>query len=207
MTQIIGLGGYATSGKDAVADFLVEHGGWEKTYMSKPLERALLILNPFVYRTVQDEGSFQETENTTDGRRTPGWKPWERYSELHDRVGYEQSKKNPEVRRLLQILGTEVGREMFGNDVWVDLMADDVRDIVARGKSAVITGIRYENELRAIRNMGGRVVWVSRPGTNPVNAHTSDNSLIPGMFDDVIANNGTLEKLKQVVLFRYAGAR
>lgn len=207
MTQIIGLGGFATAGKDAVADFLVEHGTWEKTYMSKPLERALLTLDPHVPKTLGDNGDIYDSGRGSVNGRKYDHGSHERYSTLHARVGYEKSKKNKEVRRLLQVLGTEVGRDMFGDDVWVKLMQDDVYEILRRGKSAVITGIRYENELRAIRNMGGRCIWVARPGTEPVNAHTSDNSLVPAQFDDVLLNNSTLEQLKRTTLFRFEGVR
>ena len=172
---LIGLGGYATSGKDTVADFLVQDHGFYKTYMSRPLEAALLALDP---------------QLLTDGDMLM------RYSQLHSLVGYDQSKKNPEVRRLLQKLGTEVGRQILGENVWTDLMLKEVLPILRSGKSVCVTGIRFANEHDAIKFSGqGTLWWVDR-GLPPVNDHASDNSLAPEDFDRVIDNHGTLGQLE-----------
>lgn len=193
--NIIGIGGYATSGKDAVADFLVATGRYEKTYMSEPLERALLLLDPMVPKTMFDEGRIYDSGRGSLNGKKYDHGAYERYSVLHARVGYEKSKKNKEVRRLLQMLGTEVGRDLIGKDTWVKIMTDTVTDIIERGNKAVVTGVRYENEMQAIRSMGGRCLWVERPGTGPINIHTSDNTLTAAAFDEVIVNSGTLEDL------------
>lgn len=168
--MLLGLGGFAGSGKDAFADCMIQHNSvWVKTYMSYALEQALLVLDPFLLH----EGL------------------WVRYTDLHSRIGYNDSKKNLEVRRLLQVLGTEIGREMFGEDVWVDKMLATAEQY----DYVIVTGIRYENELRAIGNAGGTTAWVSRPGVGPVNQHSSDNTITPDMFDYLIENNGTLDDL------------
>ncbi len=175
---LIGVGGYAFSGKDTLADLLVERHGFYKTYMSKPLEQALLALDPLVPK--QHSTRFGE-------------EAIERYSEQHRALGYDRSKENPEVRRLLQRLGTEVGRNMFGESVWVDAMLRDV----AGHERAVVTGIRFRNELEAIQDAGGTTVWVDR-GLGPVNDHASDNTLRPMDFDDVVGNYGPLSDLAAV---------
>lgn len=181
--MLFGIGGWATSGKDTLADLLVEHAGFHKTYMSKPLEKALLTLDPYI---------------PTDD---PSALPVERYSELHQRVGYDKSKQVPEVRYLLQVLGTEVGREMFGEDCWVNIVMAEASLWMREASTPVaITGIRYKNELLALRNLGGIGVWVSRPGCGPVNSHSSDNSLGPEDFDITVTNDGSIEDLKQKAL-------
>jgi hypothetical protein len=188
--QLIGLGGVATSGKDAVADFLVADHDYGKTYFSKPLEEALLILNPIVearpgWGRTQKHSSVVTVELV-------------RYRELHAEVGYEKSKENPEVRGLLQRLGTEVGREMFGQNVWVDIAERNIRDIWGQGKDAVITGVRFPNELERISRLGGTLVWVDR-GLPPVNTHASDNTIGVEDFDKVLDNTGTLDDLRKTV--------
>ena len=177
MTTLVGLGGYAYAGKDAVADVLEDHG-WFRTYMSSPLERALVTLNPFIE---YDRGFFPT-----------------RYAEFHKQVGYSKSKRHPEVRRLLQSLGTEVGRDILGKDVWLNAVFKQVEE--AKPRPAAVTGIRYHNELDRIRSEGGVAVWVSRPGYGPINGHSSDNTLGPQDFDLVLHNNGTLDDLAQTVL-------
>ena len=177
---LIGFGGYASSGKDAAVDVLVEQG-FKRTYMSKPLEQALLALNPQI---------------VFEGNPSPNWML---YADLHAEVGYEASKRDPEVRRLLQRLGTEVGRKLFGENVWVDKMRTEVCEVLDAGGKIAVTGIRFRDEANAIRELGGRLVWVSRPGYGPVNGHSSDNTLGPDDFDEVIVNDGTLDDLRAIV--------
>lgn len=176
--QLVVIGGYATAGKDAVANILVQELGWYKTYMSYPLERALLTIDPYIPCSAISGGY------------------WIRYSELHKDVGYDESKKNPEVRRILQTLGTEVGRNMFGEDVWLDLVCVEVADALADRQSVVVTGVRYPNELVRFKELGGISLWVERAGVSAVNTHSSDNTLRHDDFDIWCSNNGTLEDLK-----------
>lgn len=179
MSNLIGLGGYAESGKDAFADVLEKHG-WYKTYMSKYLRKSLEILNPIV------------SVDMLTGRLT-------RFAELVEQVGYEESKKNSEVRRLLQTLGTEVGRKLYSEYFWVDLCFKEVVDELEKGNSVVVTGIRYLNELHKLHNLDGNSVWVDRPGYGPVNQHSSDNSLTKDDFDHVFNNGGSLKDLETAV--------
>lgn len=188
MATLIGLGGYAFSGKDTVADLLVRNHGWAKLYMSQALEQALLALNPIIYHTPAQNGrgGFVEPAHYT------------RYQELHAEVGYDDSKKLPEVRALLQRLGTEVGRNIIGPNVWVDIVFGEARRLVASGINVAVTGIRFRNELEAVHASGGDAIWVDR-GLAPVNAHTSDNTLGSVDFDAALLNLGTLDDLAMKV--------
>ena len=172
-----GLGGYAFAGKDALADALVEYEEFNKQFMSAALRQSLITLNPWV--------------SGADGLMY-------RYADYEKIVGsYEESKKNPEVRRLLQVMGTEVGRAMFGEDVWVDWLRQVVHDLREKGTSVVVTGIRYKNELEWVRSELGVAVWVERPGFSPVNEHSSDNTLGPEDFDITVMNDGSLVDLAE----------
>jgi hypothetical protein len=108
------------------------------------------------------------------------------------RYGAEKTKEDyPEYRRLLQVMGTEVGRDMFGDNFWVDQALREVQD----DDLAVFTDCRFPNEAQAIKDRGG-VVWrVERPGFGPVNGHASETSLDDWDFDGIIQNNGTLDDL------------
>lgn len=169
LPNLISFSGYATAGKDSAADTLVEHHAYHKTYMSKPLEKALLTLDPIIQVS-----------------------PTKRYTEIHAEMGYDESKKLIEVRRLLQFLGTEIGRNMFGEDAWLDLVFEEIFALDGR---VALTGVRYKNEMDRVRAEGGVTVWVHRPGIVAVNNHSSDNTLKPEHCDVQIANNGTLEDL------------
>lgn len=175
--RLIGIGGYAGTGKDAVATILEDSHGFYRTFMSQPLNAALCRLNPQV--EVRPGEVF-------------------RYVDLIAQLGYTRAKELPEVRRLLQAMGTEVGRDMFGQTVWID----QLRNYLAAQKpddDVVVTGIRFPNEARMIVELGGELWWVLRPGYGPVNSHSSDNTLTYEDFDRVVMNDGTLVDLEQSV--------
>ena len=175
--RLIGIGGYAGTGKDAVATILEDSHGFYGTFMSQPLNAALCRLNPQV-----------------EVRRGEVF----RYVDLINQLGYTRAKGLPEIRRLLQAMDTEVGRDMFGQTVWID----QLRNYLAAQKpddDVVVAGIRFPNEARMIVELGGQLWWVHRPGYGPVNSHSSDNTLTYEDFDRVVMNDGTLDDLEQLV--------
>lgn len=199
MSQLIGLGGKLRAGKDAVADYLVENKNYVKMGMSDALNEALLRLNPIIWA---------ETDNIPLPKELAGGGAWgtksiteRRYQDIHDAIGYVEAKKIPEVRRLLQVLGTEVGREMIDQDVWVKMAEKTIRAHWAEGKNVVITAMRFPNELEMLERLGGTSVWVNRPVdpseavTEGIAAHASENSVSQHDFDLIIFNTGTLEEL------------
>lgn len=178
MTQaiLVGFGGRLASGKDASADHLVAEFGFRKHWMSEPLAEALAVLNPIL--SIDD-----------DGYRV-------RYARLVAEVGYTKAKNHPEVRRLLQVLGTEIGRNMLGEDTWVNLAGSKIdHSRYIDHVPVAITGIRFKNELEMIRRRGGHLIWVERPELEGVSAHSSENSVGPADFDATLVNDGTLADL------------
>ena len=172
---VIGIAGYARSGKDTVADYLVEHYGYEKVSFSTPMKEAMYRLNPRI--------TVNEVVNTAlrIGVDIYGWEG------LKDR--------SPDIRGLLQRFGTEVGREMFDENFWVDYALNSIED----GSKVVISDVRYPNEADAIRELGGKVYRVERDGVFPANEHASEHALDTYKFDGKIQNNGTIQGLQQNV--------
>lgn len=171
--QIIGLSGYARTGKDTVAQLLVERG-WHQASFAAPLKQALLTLDPTI-------------------RATAGL----RLSDLITAYGWEKTKdKFPEVRQLLQRMGTDVGRQFFGDNVWVDLALKGLPE----GVPVVFSDCRFPNEGDAIRRLGGHVVRVNRHGYGPTNGHVSETALDDYPFDAYIWNTGTLDELRMQVV-------
>lgn len=146
--MIIGLGGKLRSGKDTVADYLVEHHGFLKLGMSDDsLHQFVLRQNPWV--------EIQKPFLKFWTRRT-----YARYRDVVAAQGYVEAKKNPDLRRLLQLTGTEAGRDVVGEDIWTGVIR---RKALATTQPVVITGIRYPNELEMLRELEATPVWVSRP--------------------------------------------
>lgn len=190
VNKIIGIGGKLASGKDAISDHLVEEHGWVKLGMSDALGEALYQLDPFVPVEKKFLLFFKKIS-------------FIRYSTLFDEVGYTQAKVNDEVRRLLQKLGTEVGRKIIGESTWTDIVVRRADAAIEAGAPGVIiTGIRYPNELGMItEDLAGELWWVHRPRlAATVNAgHSSETSVSETDFDRTILNDGTLEDLYQKV--------
>lgn len=172
--MIIGLSGYARSGKDTVADHLISTYNFSRHSFAASMKEAMYRLNPIVHS--DSIGTF-------------------RYQSLVDVYGLDKVKDDyPEVRRLLQVFGTEVGRDMFGENFWVDLVLDNLRSF-----HTVISDVRFVNEADAIRNQGG-VIWrVNRSGIGPVTGHSSEIALDQYNFDAVLNNDSDILSLyKQV---------
>lgn len=169
--RYIGLSGYARSGKDSVANILIEQG-WKRFAFADKLKLAVKKLNPIL----DCELGLPFTLDDSLKRYGP-----ERTKELYS-----------EYRRLLQVMGTEVGREMFGDNFWVDQALGEVQD----NDLAVFTDCRFPNEAQAITDRGGEVWRIRRPDFGPVNGHASETSLDSWAFDQVIDNDGDLEELK-----------
>ena len=120
---------------------------------------------------------------------------FERLQDIINANGWDYSKNNiPDVRRLLQRLGTEAGRDILGENIWVDTAFSRVSS-----DKIVVTDVRFPNEVAGIRSRGGTVVRVERPRVGPRNDHPSETSLIGYNFDIFINNDGTLEDLHRKV--------
>jgi hypothetical protein len=185
---LIGLGGYLRNGKDEVADELVAEYDFTKYGMSDPLNEALLTLNPWI--------------------PVSGSHAWKHYDTLHDDVGYVEAKKNPEVRRLLQMLGTDVGRNMIDQNVWTTIARKKIQADLDQGKNVVITAIRFPNEVEMVGEMGGVLAWVHRPGEEfqpKPDAHASETSVRPGDFMLTLVNDGSLYQLRSATRNLFQG--
>ena len=201
MSQIIGIGGKLASGKDAVADHLVENHGWVKLGMSDALAESLYAMNPMVPAEGWTEklGWFRNWLFTTFFSKSQiGMGFYLPYSYLVDEFGYVEAKTNDEVRRLLQKLGTEVGRRIISESVWTDIVVRRAKEAAKTAPGVIITGIRFPNELDMITDeLDGELWWVVRPslGAGSNAGHASENSVSETDFDRTIRNDGTLEDL------------
>jgi hypothetical protein len=168
--MIIGLSGYAQSGKDTVAELLCLKYGYTRLAFADPMRQALMVINP-------------RLDSIT------------RVSDLVEDYGWDLAKRNPEVRRLLQVLGTDFARKMLGDDVWINIALSSIKS----EDKIVISDVRYPNEADAIRKLGGIVLRINRRNHGAVNAHASERAMDNYMFNHVIYNDETLLDLSQEV--------
>lgn len=181
--MIIGLSGYAQTGKDTIANYLVEHYGYKRVAFADPLREALYSLNPLIT-------DLPEVYSST-------------LVNAVDHIGWEAVKQNSEqVRGLLQRMGTEVGRKMWGEDFWVERAFKNVYV----GSKVVFTDVRFPNEYDEVKACHGKVWRVEKPGIQAVNGHSSETALDGYTFDRIINNDSSLEDLyKAIDLFMLVG--
>lgn len=181
MAKLIGLSGYARSGKDTVGDYLVKHHGFKKVSFAEPMRQALLALNPIVGLRLDTDARVQ------DVIAEYGWD------------GYKESRYGNEIRELMQRLGTEVGRKQFGEDFWVDKASKLIDTYLWQDMNVVITDMRFVNEAKAIEALGGQTWRIERDGVVAANAHVSETALDTYGFDQLIRNDGSLDDLYEKV--------
>jgi hypothetical protein len=206
---IIGAFGYAGSGKDTVGKliqynmsrgsripieelisdyknhewWLEEKSGWEIKKWAGKLKYIATVLTGIPTSKFED----QEFKKTNLG---PEW--------------------GMTVRDLLQRLGTEAMREGLHTNVWVNALMADYKpgpfypDVPAEDHAKlpnwIITDTRFPNEAQAIKDKGGMVIKVDRPGVGPVNGHPSEDALKDYNFDYVIHNDGSINDLDNKVI-------
>lgn len=174
--RVAGLHGFAQSGKDTVAGMLKIYG-YEQVVLAQPILDALVALNAPV-------------AHDSHGRVF-------RFAEVLEAEGYEGAKKTVEFRRQMQVFGTEIGRDMLSralglpSSIWIEIARNKIS---GSGKYA-ISDVRFLDEVDLVRQSGGVLIKVKRPGYGPVNDHKSDAGLPDELFDIIIDNDGTLEDL------------
>lgn len=172
--MLIGLAGYARSGKDTVGGILVDKHQFHVKAFADLMRASALALNPII-----------GYENRPCDPRVV------RYVDLLEQVGYERAKECDEVREFLQRVGTEMGRKVFGKDFWVERAFTHMNPDL----HWAITDVRFINEAQAILDHQGSVIRINRPGYGAANDHISEHELDDWVFDVVIDNDGTIPEL------------
>ena len=167
---VIGLHGLARTGKDTAARYLAAHYALLSYAFAEPLKAA--IMQMFNLTAEHIEGALKEEP-------LPG-------------IG-----KSP--RQLMQLLGTDWGRDMVHRELWL-LLAEQNLQHMAAATQEPITGfvlrdVRFENEADWVRSKGGVIVHIHRPAAQQVNRHTSESGIAIHDNDFVVHNDAGLPYL------------
>ena len=171
--MIIGLSGYARSGKDTVAGMLMGIHGYRRIAFADTIRNLLFAMDPLVMH----EGV-----------------PF-RLQDIVDSKGWEVAKTEyPEIRRLLQDLGVG-GRGLLDDNIWITAALKDFN----KEDKIVVADVRFKNEAVCIKELGGQVWRVNRINTGPANEHISEVDMDDWEYDAVITNNSDMPNLiKQI---------
>lgn len=146
--MLIGITGKKGSGKDTFASIL----GFTNVKMADPLKDMLRTL----YRLAQTDDDIIERKIEGDLKEVP----------CEVLCG-----KTP--RHAMQTLGTE-WRDGIGKELWSRIWLARVGGLLNAKRPVVCTDIRFHHEAQAIRELGGFMVRVDRPGLATGDVHISE---------------------------------
>lgn len=166
LPKVIGVAGRARSGKDSIGKFLIDKYKYTRYAFADPIKHALSKMFGLPVRDFYDD---------------------ERKEIPHAFWGISP-------REMAQKLGTEGGRMLFREDIWIKRAELQLKSFP---RKYVITDVRFENEAEFIRENEGVLIHVVRPelGDGVVNEHVSENGVEIVEGDHVIFNDGTLSEL------------
>lgn len=170
--QIIAFAGYKGSGKSEATKFLVNHD-FIDIKMAAPVKAMLAEL--WKYNDVSDEDIDRRLEGDL--------------KELPD-DSYLLGKS---PRFAMQKLGTE-WRNFFGPDLWVRMWLYKVAESTT---NVVCSDVRFPAEVSALHSLGGKLIWISRPGTSS-DGHDSEQD-ISKLADYIIENDNDINKLRSEI--------
>jgi hypothetical protein len=177
--QVIGLGHYSRTGKDTLANFMVNDGAWRGLKVVKQSFAWELkdvchqlygwagLRSPEFYET--DEG--QKLRNVKLPAVGGGLSPVEIWCRM----------------------GTDAVRNHVDSETWVNYLLHTPRvcDIL------VIPDVRFPNEANAIKERGGKLVKVVRPYHGPLETVADEALLNYEGWDYVVGSSGLLSDLEK----------
>lgn len=145
--MIIGFVGLIGSGKDTCADTLVSEGGFRRVSFATTLKDAVAAV--FGWDREALEGNSEESRKWRE--EVDEW--WS------EKLGI------PELtpRWVLQYWGTDVLRKNFHDDIWIASLENR---LLQMKQDAVISDVRFPNEIKMIKRLRGKVYRIKR-GDDP----------------------------------------
>jgi hypothetical protein len=195
--MIIGICGLIGAGKDTAADYFVNFHEFRRDSFASTLKDAVSAV--FGWDRELLEGRTKEAREWRE-QIDPWWSARLAIPHLTPRW-------------ILQHWGTEICRHGFHDDIWIASLENKLR---RSRNNTVISDCRFYNEVAAIKNQGGQVIWIQR-GITPhwysiatqanrgdsaalrwldqQGIHASEYSWAGTQFDYIVENNGSIDSL------------
>jgi hypothetical protein len=204
---IIGISGRARSGKDTAAEVMIKKFGFKRISFADPLKEICsqvfnIPLNyfhdndkkdsPFPVPVLVTEAHLEILASTLANAGCIVTK--DHVNELNSK-GLGLSFVSP--RNMLQTVGTDLCRNIFGNSVWVNIFKNNI------GKADgnfIVTDIRFLNERDAIIDLKGFNFLVLRPSQPPIALDSHESELLgvsPEKIHVTIFNDSTVNSLQK----------
>ncbi len=151
--MIIGLAGPIGSGKDTMANYLVNHFQAHRLKFANVLYEMAGVFDPLIHPDMPHK----------------------------DKDGYVLNNVILGTRRsFLEKLGTEFGREQIATNIWVlkiDHEISKLKFLLGADVNIVISDVRFPNEAKYIRDNGGHIVHLKPNWECARTGHASDGGL------------------------------
>ena len=201
--MIIGVCGFIGSGKDTIADYLMNIHQFRRESFANALKDAISMV--FGWDRDMLEGRTRQSREWRE-QVDPWWAERLNMSDLTPRW-------------VLQHWGTEVCRRAFHDDIWIAALENKLRNST---DDIVISDCRFPNEIKSIKDAGGIVIrvvrgaepdwydaavsanrgpngntsWaISRAKLERLQVHASESSWVGTKFDAEVDNNSSMDHL------------
>jgi deoxyadenosine/deoxycytidine kinase len=174
MSNLIAILGPKGSGKTTLSRYLETQHNYTPTSFATPLKLMLKTLLEYqnlsptlIYEMLY--GDLKETETKYLDYATP--------------------------RRAMQTLGSE-WRDLISRNLWVNIWENKIYSELNRGRKITVDDARFIHEVNVIRNLGGKIVKIHRPGYEPsAKEHISETEQGKIVPDLLITNDSSLENM------------
>jgi len=163
---LVGITGTAGSGKTTAARIMCDRYDFYRVRIAEPIKRMARALG---LTHDQVDGPLKEIPLDELCGRTP--------------------------RYVMQTLGTEWGRRMIGEDIWVRVAEKEIGRLMTNGVSVVVDDVRFPDEAVMIKKLGGAMVRVENTLITKSTAHESELHIFNIEVDYVIVNGGSIADL------------
>ena len=175
--RTIGFCGPAGAGKSTAAEHLMQHWRFQRVRFAGPLKAMMLALG---LDPAHVDGDRKEEPTPLLCGRTP--------------------------RQAMQWLGTEWGRNLIGERFWIsawraamERAPHGCRHPDDRFALIVADDVRFANEAKAIRDRGGLVVRIERPGAGSASGGAHASERMDFGPDRIIRNTGNVTAFRKAI--------
>ena len=202
--RLIGFAGRKRSGKTSLSKIM------EKHYNAVTITAAnyLKQLCAELLSVTLDELNVRKDDGTTFSRYSN--EEWSKIISNATGIGVNDINETiggvefTTVRQLLQVIGTDLIRK-YKPSWHVDKMREDIIKQLDDGRIVTVDDIRFENEVKTIKSLGGECFFIIRPCNLYISNHISEQSLSWLMFDkrNIIINDGIFDILESNFIWHY----
>lgn len=168
--KLIGIHGPLDGGKDTVANYLQAKfpDTFARYAFAKPIKEACQVMFNFTQNQLEDRKLKEEVDSFW------GFSP----------------------RKAMQLLGTEYGRNMLREDLWVKRAEAEITKNWSDGRGTIITDVRFENEAEWLRGQEcALLIYLVAPHVNKSETryqHASEAGISRADTDRVVINDKAL---------------